>query len=210
MQHQPEAWRPRALTDGERLEPMDRITEQRHVEALLSEVRLVLARFGVTLGSHPLRVQLLSESHALEGMTTKIIRPPPLLRGVEALSLRRNLTAISAAQVLAHEYTHAWLWLQGFPVLETRLEEGICELLSYLFLLSCQRDPPPDEELGGGVLARDPEALRRQILSIEANAHPDYGNGFRECVEALRGRTLHDLLGHVREHARLPLPIADP
>ena len=103
MQHQPEAWRPRALTDGERLEPMDRITEQRHVEALLSEVRLVLARFGVTLGAVPLRVQLLSESHELEGMTTKIIRPPPLLRGVEALSLRRNLSAISAAQVLAHE-----------------------------------------------------------------------------------------------------------
>ena len=148
----------------------------------------------------PLRVQLLSAEHALEGMTTKIIRPPPLLRGVEALSLRRNLTALSAAQVLAHEYTHAWLWLQGFPIMEARLEEGLCELLSYLFLLSLR------EPTAGCVLSPDTEALRRQILSIEANAHPDYGGGFRDCVDALRGRTLHELLSHVREHARLPDP----
>ena len=55
---------------------------------------------------------------------------------------------------------------------------------------------------------RDPEALRAQILSIEASRHPDYGGGFRDCVDALKGRTLHELLSHVREHARLPPPDA--
>ena len=56
-------------------------------------------------------------------------------------------------------------------------------------------------------IARDEKALRQQILSIEANAHPDYGGGFRECVQALRGRTLHELLGFVREFAKLPEPL---
>ena len=57
------------------------IHEQRQLEALLSDVRVALARFGVSLGAHPLRVRLLSESHALEGVTSKVLRPPPLLRG---------------------------------------------------------------------------------------------------------------------------------
>lgn len=184
------------------LEPNAIVTDQNDIEALLSEVRVVLGRFGISLGRVPLRVSLLEEGHRLEGMTTKVLRPPPLLRGVEGISLKRNLTALTAAQVLAHEYTHAWLWLQGFPALEPRVEEGLCELLSYLFLLSCLREPDD-----GAVLARDPNAIRAQILSIEANAHPDYGGGFRDCVEALRGRKLHELLGHVREHARLPPPM---
>ena len=200
-ERRPETWQPLRVSDADRLEPFSLVTEQRQVELLLSEVRVVLARFGIGLGNVPLRVRLLDERSHFEGTTTKVLRPPPLLRGVEAVSLRRGLTAVSAAQVLAHEYTHAWLWLTGFPVLDPRLEEGLCELLSYLFLLSCLRDEPPE---GGGVLAREPEALRAQVLSIEANAHPEYGGGFRDAVEALRGRTLHELLGHVRQHGTLP------
>jgi hypothetical protein len=162
-QNRASEWRPKPATLVDRLQPSDRVTEQRQVELLLSDVRTVLERFGVSLGAHPLRVRLLSEGHALEGTTTKVLRPPPVLRGVEALSLRRGLTAIAAAQVLAHEYTHAWLWLQGFPALEPRLEEGLCELLSYLYLLSCLRQPEDE----AGVLARDPAALREHILQIE-------------------------------------------
>ena len=206
--NKPDEWDARHSAHAARLDAATLITEQHQVEALLSEVRLVLARFGISLGAVPLRVQLFSDRNSsIEGLTTKVMRPPPLLRGVEAISLRRNLTAVSAAQVLAHEYTHAWLWLQGFPQLEQRLEEGLCELLAYLFLLSCLREAPP---AGGGVLARDPEALRAQVLSIEANAHPDYGGGFRDCVEALHGRTLHEVLFHVRQYGMLPLPLSSP
>ena len=58
------------------------------------------------------------------------------------------------------------------------------------------------------MLARDVAAIREQIMQIEANAHPDYGGGFRDCVDALRGRTLHSLLTHVKLHAKLPPPAA--
>ena len=58
--------------------------------------------------------------------------------------------------------------------------------------------------------ARDEAALRQQVASIEANAHPDYGGGFRDCVAALHGRSLHELLSYVRTHARLPPVLGAP
>jgi hypothetical protein len=196
-----EEWAPKQPPEIH-LPPFAIVREAKQVEALLDEVRVVLSRHGLELWRVPLRVRLLSnaESH-VEGTTTKVVRPPPALRGIEAVSLRPGLTALHTAQILAHEYMHCWLWLQNFPILEVRVEEGLCELISYLYLLSCLNEPVADSVLG-----HSEEGLREQILSIEANAHPDYGGGFRECVEALRGRTLHELLSHVREHARLPPP----
>ena len=183
------------------------VRDQQDVEALLSQVRIVLGRHGIGLGRVPLRVRMLTDEElrlhggvVVEGTTHRVVRPPPALRGVESVGLKPGLTAVHAAQVLAHEYAHCWLWLQGFPPLEHRLEEGLCELISYLFLLSCLNEPLAE----GAALVHDEAALRHAIHAIEANAHPDYGNGFRECVEALRGRALHDLLGYVRQNARLP------
>ena len=208
-QNRADEWEPPSRrSKTQQLLPNARVTEQAEVEALLGEVRVVLGRLGISLGKVMLPVQLSAEfaPGGLEGSTTKVIRPPPLLRGIEAVSLRPGLTAISAAQVLAHEYTHCWLWLQQFPPLDVRLEEGLCELLSYLYLLSRLREPPGES----AVLARDDDALQQQIWSIEANAHPDYGGGFRECVAALRGRSLHELLGFVRATGRLPPALAEP
>ena len=193
------------------------VQDQRDIECLLSQVRLVLGRHGLGLGKVPLRVRLLREDeiHSLdvrgrvEGTTHRVLRPSTCehlsgtLRGVESVGLKPGLTAVHAAQVLAHEYAHCWLWLQGFPALDARLEEGLCELVAYLFLLSCLHTPPGE----GAPLIHDEMALRRQILTMEANAHPEYATGFRECVEALRGRALHELLGYVREHGRLPQPL---
>ncbi len=191
-------WSP--VTGGdEPLSPFILIESQEQVVALLSDVRVVLAKHGISLGSLPLRVELGSLPRDFEGTTRKALRPPPVLRGIEAITLRPGLTAIQASQVLAHEYTHAWLWLQKFPPLDPRLEEGLCELFSYLYLLSCLRDPEPRANL-----ARDERALEAQIRAIEGNDHPDYGHGFRECVQALRGRSLHALLAHVRMHGALP------
>lgn len=191
--------------------PYSLVRTQPQVEALLSQVRCVLARHGIGIASVPLRVRILLEDEVdagriVEGSTRKVVRPPPLLRGIEAVSIRPGLTAIHAAQVLAHEYAHCWLWLQRFPPLEPRVEEGLCELVSYLFLLSSIREPLDGAAVS---LVHDERALSQQIASIEANAHPDYGGGFRECTAALRGRTLHELLSYVYIHARLPEPLPD-
>ena len=209
--HRSEAWTPPSRrSKAEQLHPATPITTQADVEALLGEVRLVLERFGITLGSVPLNVQLMGTDvpGLEEGSTTKVLRPPPLLRGIEAVRLRHGLSALAAAQVLAHEYTHCWLWLQQFPPLDMRLEEGLCELLSYLYLLARLRESEDEASSGGAVLLREEAALRAQIASIEANAHPDYGGGFREAVAALKGRSLHELLGHVKRYGVLPPSLA--
>ena len=206
LKARPARWEPMSSTLAEQLETSERVTEQAQVQALLDEVRDVLGRFGISLGHVQLQVHLMNDlGYGLEGTTTKVVRPPPLLRGIEVVKIRAGMAAIDTAQVLAHEYTHCWLWLQGFPSLDTRLEEGLCELFSYLYLLSRLRGAVP----GHAALARDEEALQDQIASLEANAHPDYGGGFRDCVAALRGRSLHDLLGHVRAHSRLPPVLPD-
>ena len=198
-----ERWSAESATIPSPLRADHLVTDPEEVEALLSLVRIVLSRHGIGLGHVPLRVRLLQEHDLIEGCTRKVIRPPPVLRGVESVGLKPGLSAIHAAQVLAHEYAHCWLWLQGFPPLERRLEEGLCELVSYLFLISCLDQPLPV----GSPLVHDEAALQRQIRSIEANAHPDYGTGFRRCIEAMRGRSLHQLLRHVREYSDLPQPL---
>jgi hypothetical protein len=206
MKARPGRWEPLPSILAEELQTSEEVTEQAQVQALLDEVRAVLGRFGISLGHVQLQVHLMRDlGYGLEGSTTKVIRPPPLLRGIEVVKIRAGMPAIDTAQVLAHEYTHCWLWLQGFPPLDTRLEEGLCELFSYLYLLSRLRGEAPSHV----ALARDVEALQDQIASIEANAHPDYGGGFRDCVAALRGRSLHDVLAHVRAHSRLPPALAD-
>ena len=182
------------------------VTDTTQAAALMAHVREVLHRHGLSLGHAHLNVSVRAPRgfFGAEGLTVKGLRPPPALRGVEAVVLQPGLPALHAAQVLAHEFMHAWMWLQGFPPLEPALEEGLCELASYLYLLSCLKEP-----LETGTLRRDEAHLRAQIRSIEANAHPDYGGGFRACAAALRhmpreGGQLHQLLGHVRQHGVLP------
>ena len=119
-------------------------------------------------------------------------------RHIEGIELCSGLDSLHAAQVLAHEFMHTWLWMQDFPVLSPWLEEGLCELGSFLYLLELLHDPQTS------CLALNAEVLRQRLRAIEVNARPPYGNGFRGCASALRGRGLHDVLQYVRAHGSLP------
>jgi hypothetical protein len=112
--------------------------------------------------------------------------------------LIRCLPPRPSLQVLAHEYMHAWLWLQDFPPLPAWLEEGLCELGSFLYLLELLHEP------ASSCLALDASLLRARLRAIEINARPPYGTGFRACAAALRGRGLHEVLQHVRANGALP------
>lgn len=58
---------------------------------------------------------------------------------MESIELASGLGALHSAVVLAHEYTHAWLWLHDFPPLPAPLEEGICELGLRVAWAPCSR-----------------------------------------------------------------------
>jgi len=89
--------------------------------------------------------------------------------------------------VLAHELGHVWLFLNRFPVLPSRLEEGICELMASYWLKSQPGD-----------LAR----LRLKIL--EKNPNPIYGRGYRVVRKVVANTSLAYVLDHVKRHAALP------
>eukprot|EP00965_Chrysotila_dentata_P240730 6203873-Pleurochrysis_carterae.AAC.11 len=172
-----------------------------HASALLADVRRVLCRHGLDLGHVALPVRVVHGLGA-EGYTVKRRgRSRNPTRAVDMILLDSGLSTVQAAIVLSHEFMHAWLWLQGFPSLAPSLEEGLCELAAFLYLLSVLHQPEDTR------LQCEAAELRHLISDIENNARRGYGDGFRACVARLQGRHLHDLLGYVRERGRLPPPV---
>ena len=88
-------------------------------------------------------------------------------RTVDGIEILRGLARHHFESVLAHEYGHAWLFLQGADTLTSWQAEGFCQLLSYLWL-----------EHTGSQEARH--------LQDRINTMPDmvYGDGFRRIHSA--------------------------
>eukprot|EP00948_MAST-09A_sp_MAST-9A-sp1_P001232 g1232.t1 len=53
---------------------------------------------------------------------------------VKEIYIREGLPRVYTAKVIAHEYFHAWLANHKFYDLPREIEEGLCELVSYLYL----------------------------------------------------------------------------
>ena len=119
--------------------------------------------------------------HTLDGRVTR--------RQVEEILVLYGLPREHFAAILAHEYGHAWTFLQAFPETGPRLKEGLAELFSYVWLR------------GRG----DARAAYRIHLKHQ-NEDPVYGGGFRAALAATRTRTPAEVLEYVRQHARLPEP----
>ena len=108
-------------------------------------------------------------------------------RSVRNILVLNGLPEEHLAVVLAHEIGHAWLFMNHFPKLPEKVEEGICELFEYFWLQ--QLDAP---EAG----------YRLQML--EENKDPVYGRGYREAKQALSKYPFARLLSHVKKNRRFP------
>lgn len=107
-------------------------------------------------------------------------------RFIEAIVILDGLPKEYLAMVLAHELCHGWLFLNRFPRLDPHVEEGICELIGFLWL----RSRPT------------PEAYFQ--LRLMNRSDPVYGQGLkraRQCVEDLG---LIAVLDHVKVHGTFP------
>jgi len=148
-------------------------------------------------------------------------------REVLGLYLLGGMSRVHAAKVMAHELTHVYLAQHKFFNLPLEVEEGLCEIVSYLWLanqitqvqdhtsavprLATASAGPGDSiaplrtlqiistdaDLRGGL-----SLLRR----MEADVRDVYGTGFRQAHGALQGRTLPELFEYVREHKEFPPP----
>ena len=170
-------------------------------EQLLSNVRHTLDKEGLTLGKAKIPLRLVDQNELNRRVKRRRTKTPAgmartqlTMQGdevverklIEILALR-GLPRDHLAAVLAHEIGHAWLFLNAYPKLAPKVEEGICELFSYLWL---NRQPG--------------EGAARRIRLLEKNRDRVYGTGFRTVRRALRKRSLKRLLSYVKRYGRLP------
>ncbi|CAF1808329.1 BnaC04g05580D [Brassica napus] len=162
-------------------------------------------------------------AHRLVGMRTQ---PRKLTRKCEvtAILVLYGLPRLLTGAILAHELMHGWLRLKGYRNLNPEVEEGICQVLSYMWLESevlsdpLSRNVPSTSSSGatssssssfsnkkGGksnVEKKLGEFFKHQIAH---DASPAYGGGFRSANAAVSKYGLHRTLDHIRFTGTFPL-----
>ncbi|KAF6166593.1 hypothetical protein GIB67_005455 [Kingdonia uniflora] len=115
---------------------------------------------------------------------------------VKKINILRGLTRIETLATLAHELMHAWFWLNGFRRIRGPVEEGVCEVIAYLWVASeivTSRLSPYEMKLG--------EFYRFQM---EENQAEIYGDGFRAAYAAVLKHGLRPVIDHIRKTGELP------
>ncbi|KAL3523902.1 hypothetical protein ACH5RR_016736 [Cinchona calisaya] len=155
--------------------------------------------------------------HGLVGMRTQ---PQKLIRKCEvtAILVLYGLPRLLTGAILAHELMHAWLRLKGYRNLNPEVEEGICQVLSHMWLESEVtpefRNMPStstasssswsSSKKGGKSHTENKlgEFFKHQIAN---DASPAYGGGFRAANAAVEKYGLGWTLDHIRYTGNFPL-----
>ena len=106
---------------------------------------------------------------------------------MEEIVILYGLPQIHFAAVAAHELGHVYLFQRKFSELPSSVEEGLCELMAYLWLRR-QQD-------------------REAAFQIELKKNSDdaiYGDGFRAALAALENSSPDLLFEYVHQHKRFP------
>ncbi|MBN1318957.1 MAG: protein DA1 [Anaerolineales bacterium] len=177
------------------------VTTLEDAEKALARVRKVLKREGLSLGNVKLPLQLAGAADLKtrrsrrrkvdpSGITnTEYITKGGKVvgRSVKEILVLYGQPLIELESILAHEFGHAWLFLNGYPELPAKVAEGICELCSYL-LLKQQSGP----------------RVEYRIKMIEKNKDREYGVGFRAARRAMVKHTLAGMLKYVKKNGSFP------
>ncbi|GMH13871.1 hypothetical protein Nepgr_015712 [Nepenthes gracilis] len=144
------------------------------------------------------------------GTMDLITEPYKLTRycDVTAILVLHGLPRLLTGSILAHEMMHAWLRLKGFHTLNPQIEEGICQVLAFLWLESELMSGSGGSEASTSFsVSRPPKRGMRSPFEmklgkffknqIESDISPVYGYGFRAASQAVLkyglGRTLDHL-----------------
>ncbi|XP_014496283.1 protein DA1-related 2 isoform X1 [Vigna radiata var. radiata] len=157
--------------------------------------------------------------HRLIGMRSQ---PQKLIRKCEvtAILVLYGLPRLLTGAILAHELMHAWLRLKGYHNLSPEVEEGICQVLSYMWLeaevMSCSRTMPSTSSASSsssfphsskkGAKSHVEHKLGEFFMNQIANdSSPAYGGGFRAANEAVNKYGLRCTLEHIRLTGNFPV-----
>ncbi|PPR94188.1 hypothetical protein GOBAR_AA26482 [Gossypium barbadense] len=135
---------------------------------------------------------------------------------VTAILILYGLPRLLTGSILAHEMMHAWMRLQGFRTLSQDVEEGICQVLAHMWLLT-QFDSASDSNGAWTSSSSSSSRLKKGKRSqlerklgeffkhqIESDASPVYGDGFRAGHQAVYKYGLRNTLEHIRMTGRFP------
>ena len=115
---------------------------------------------------------------------------------VTGIAVLAALPRLATGSVMAHELCHAHLRLGGYPApLPPRLEEGLCELWSLLWL---------EHKLAASADAADAQLGAFLAHQIRTNPSEIYGGGVRDALRAFQAHGLAAVMDHVRHHGALP------
>ncbi|KAI4299507.1 hypothetical protein L6164_032963 [Bauhinia variegata] len=137
---------------------------------------------------------------------------------VTAILVLYGLPRLLTGAILAHELMHGWLRLNGFHDLIPEVEEGICQVLSHLWLGSevspSITDMPStsaaafsSSSSSSVVYTSSKKGLRSNVENklgeffmhqIANDSSPAYGGGFRAAIAAVNKYGLRTTLEHIR------------
>lgn len=137
------------------------------------------------------------------------------VRKVTCILVLYGLPHDQSAAVLAHEAMHAWLRLRrDVPTtLPSKIEEGLCQLISYKYLeflseraLLCTESAIIAGRSAMKLQEKKQEEKFRQYCRycIETDRGEIYGDGYRDAAKAASELPLEDLLDFVAQHQRFP------
>ena len=177
----------------------------------------------------------LAQQQQQQQLPTSLYRTEEL-RDVTAVLVLFGLPRDLIASILAHEAMHVWMKLnKRMPFkMPPKLEEGLCQVVAYLFLehLAAHRDKEGElartcasarsgDVHGGAGGASTPSDRRSASNGRSSEARNDslrsyfhyqimqdqsdvYGNGFREAYKAVAALGLEVTLDYVQQHQALP------
>ncbi|KAJ8762152.1 hypothetical protein K2173_007305 [Erythroxylum novogranatense] len=133
---------------------------------------------------------------------------------VTAILILYGLPRLLTGSILAHEMMHAWMRLNGFQTLSQDVEEGICQVLAYMWLESQLRSGSGSNNSASSSTSQTTKRHTRSQLEsklgeffkhqIESDTSPVYGDGFRAGQQAVHKYGLHRTLDHIRMTGRFP------
>ncbi|KAH0457990.1 hypothetical protein IEQ34_013305 [Dendrobium chrysotoxum] len=149
--------------------------------------------------------------------------PQKLIRRCEvtAILVLYGLPRLLTGSILAHELMHGWLRLKGYRNLSPEVEEGICQVLSHMWLESEVMPGPsfaPTSSNYASSSSSSSASYKKAgkseiekklgeffIHQIAHDISPAYGEGFRMAHAAVNRYGLRRTLDHIRHTGRFPI-----
>ncbi|KAF8018964.1 hypothetical protein BT93_H3759 [Corymbia citriodora subsp. variegata] len=150
-----------------------------------------------------------------------ISKPQKLVHScnVTAILILCGLPRLLTGSILAHEMMHAWLRLEGYPTLSPEVEEGICQVLAYMWLDSEINVSPANGVSSSSLRSSSSSSTSKKgkwsdfeiqlgkffKLQIKNDISVAYGEGFRLGNEAVQKHGLGKTLDYIRQTGTYPL-----